>query len=88
MEVLITIFAYVFMGCIGLGIISLGIFIISYPIIEIIQAIKEGLEENKTRNSKKSQKGNKESKQYTFELKDIDDIEINVNIKYKEETKE
>ena len=88
MEVLITIFAYVFMGFIGLGIISLGIFIISYPIIEIIQAIKEGLEVSKTRNSKKSQKGNKESKQYTFELKDIDDIEINVNIKYKEETKE
>ena len=72
MELLFNIFAYIVMGFIGLGVICLAIFILTYPIIEIIQAIKSGIKENKARSSKE--------KKYTFDSDNIDKIEIEINI--------
>lgn len=79
MELLFKIIAYIIMGLLGLGIIYLGVFIFTYPIIVIIEAIKSGLKENKARSSKE--------KKYTFDSDNIDKIEIEINIKYEEEDK-
>lgn len=80
MELLFKIIANIIMGLLGLGVICLGVFIFTYPIIVIIEAIKSGIKENKARNSKE--------KKYTFDFKGIDKIEIEVNIKHAEEDKD
>ena len=80
MELLFKIIANIIMGLLGLGIIYLGVFIFTYPIIVIIEAIKSGIKENKARNSKE--------KKYTFDSDNIDKIEIKINIKYEEEDKD
>jgi hypothetical protein len=80
MELLFKIIAYIIMGLLGLGIIYLGVFIFTYPIIVIIEAIKSGIKENKARSSKE--------KKYTFDSDNIDKIEIEINIKYEEEDKD
>ena len=80
MELLFKIIANIIMGLLGLGIIYLGVFIFTYPIIVIIEAIKSGLKENKARSSKE--------KEYTFDSDNIDKIEFKINIKYEEEDKD
>lgn len=80
MELLFKIIAYIIMGLLGLGVICLGVFIFTYPIIVIIEAIKSGIKENKARSSKE--------KKYTFDSDNIDKIEIEINIKYEEEDKD
>lgn len=80
MELLFKIIANIIMGLLGLGVICLGIFIFTYPIIVIIEAIKSGIKENKARSSKE--------KKYTFDSDNIDKIEIEINIKYEEEDKD
>jgi hypothetical protein len=80
MELLFKIIGCIFMGLLGLGVICLGVFIFTYPIIVIIEAIKSGIKENKARSSKE--------KKYTFDFKGIDKIEIEVNIKHAEEDKD
>jgi hypothetical protein len=79
MELLFKIIANIIMGLLGLGVICLGVFIFTYPIIVIIEAIKSGIKENKARSSKE--------KKYTFDSDNIDKIEIEINIKYEEEDK-
>lgn len=79
MELLFKIIATIIMGLLGLGVICLGVFIFTYPIIVIIEAIKSGIKENKARSSKE--------KKYTFDSDNIDKIEIEINIKYEEEDK-
>lgn len=76
MELLFKIIANIIMGLLGLGVICLGVFIFTYPIIVIIEAIKSGIKENKPRSSKE--------KKYTFGSDNIDKIEIEINIKYEE----
>ena len=80
MELLFKIIANIIMGLLGLGIIYLGVFIFTYPIIVIIEAIKSGIKENNARSSKE--------KKYTFDSDNIDKIEIEINIKYEEEDKD
>jgi hypothetical protein len=80
MELLFKIIANIIMGLLGLGVICLGVFIFTYPIIVIIEAIKSGIKENKARSSKE--------KKYTFDSDNIDKIEIEINIKYEEEDKD
>lgn len=80
MELLFKIIGCIFMGLLGLGVICLGVFIFTYPIIVIIEAIKSGIKENKARSSKE--------KKYTFNSDNIDKIEIKINIKYEEEDKD
>ena len=80
MELLFKIIGCIFMGLLGLGVICLGVFIFTYPIIVIIEAIKSGLKENKARSSKE--------KKYTFDSDNIDKIEFKINIKYEEEDKD
>jgi hypothetical protein len=80
MELLFKIIGCIFMGLLGLGVICLGVFIFTYPIIVIIEAIKSGIKENKARSSKE--------KKYTFDSDNIDKIEIKINIKYEEEDKD
>ena len=80
MELLFKIIANIIMGLLGLGVICLGVFIFTYPIIVIIEAIKSGIKENKARSSK--------AKKYTFNSDNIDKIEIKINIKYEEEDKD
>jgi hypothetical protein len=80
MELLFKIIGCIFMGLLGLGVICLGVFIFTYPIIMIIEAIKSGIKENKARSSKE--------KKYTFDSDNIDKIEIKINIKYEEEDKD
>lgn len=80
MELLFKIIGCIFMGLLGLGVICLGVFIFTYPIIVIIEAIKSGIKENKARSSKE--------KEYTFDSDNIDKIEIEINIKYEEEDKD
>jgi hypothetical protein len=80
MELLFKIIGCIFMGLLGLGVICLGVFIFTYPIIVIIEAIKSGIKENKARSSKE--------KEYTFDSDNIDKIEIKINIKYEEEDKD
>ncbi|MBQ5873452.1 MAG: hypothetical protein U0K59_01415 [Bacteroidales bacterium] len=80
MELLFKIIANIIMGLLGLGVICLGVFIFTYPIIVIIEAIKSGIKENKARSSKE--------KKYTFNSDNIDKIEIKINIKYEEEDKD
>lgn len=80
MELLFKIIANIIMGLLGLGVIYLGVFIFTYPIIVIIEAIKSGIKENKARSSKE--------KKYTFDSDNIDKIEIEINIKYEEEDKD
>ncbi|MBQ2375666.1 MAG: hypothetical protein II298_03220 [Bacteroidales bacterium] len=80
MELLFKIIGCIFMGLLGLGVICLGVFIFTYPIIVIIEAIKSGIKENKARSSKE--------KKYTFDSDNIDKIEIEINIKYEEEDKD
>ena len=76
MELLFKIIANIIMGLLGLGVIYLGVYIFTYPIIVIIEAIKSGIKENKPRSSKE--------KKYTFDSDNIDKIEIKINIKYEE----
>lgn len=80
MELLFKIIGCIFMGLLGLGVICLGVYIFTYPIIVIIEAIKSGIKENKARSSKE--------KKYTFDSDNIDKIEIKINIKYEEEDKD
>lgn len=80
MELLFKIIGCIFMGLLGLGVICLGVFIFTYPIIVIIEAIKSGIKENNARSSKE--------KKYTFDSDNIDKIEIEINIKYEEEDKD
>lgn len=80
MELLFKIIGCIFMGLLGLGVICLGVFIFTYPIIVIIEAIKSGIKENKARSSKE--------KKYTFDSDNIDKIEFKINIKYEEEDKD
>ncbi len=80
MELLFKIIANIIMGLLGLGVICLGVFIFTYPIIVIIEAIKSGIKENKAKSSKE--------KKYTFNSDNIDKIEIEINIKYEEEDKD
>lgn len=80
MELLFKIIANIIMGLLELGVICLGVFIFTYPIIVIIEAIKSGIKENKARSSKE--------KKYTFNSDNIDKIEIEINIKYEEEDKD
>lgn len=80
MELLFKIIANIIMGLLGLGVICLGVFIFTYPIIVIIEAIKSGIKENNARSSKE--------KKYTFDSDNIDKIEIEINIKYEEEDKD
>lgn len=80
MELLFKIIGYIFIGLLGLGVICLAVFIFTYPIIVIIEAIKSGIKENKARSSKE--------KKYTFDSDNIDKIEIEINIKYEEEDKD
>ncbi len=79
MELLFKIIANIIMGLLGLGVIYLGVFIFTYPIIVIIEAIKSGIKESKAKSSKE--------KKYTFDSNNIDKIEIKINIKYEEEDK-
>ena len=80
MELLFKIIANIIMGLLGLGVICLGVFIFTYSIIVIIEAIKSGIKENKARSSKE--------KKYTFDSDNIDKIESEINIKYEEEDKD
>ena len=80
MELLFKIIGCIFMGLLGLGVICLGVFIFTYPIIVIIEAIKSGIKENNARSSKE--------KKSTFDSDNIDKIEIEINIKYEEEDKD
>lgn len=79
MELLFKIIANIIMGLLGLGVICLGVFIFTYPIIVIIEAIKSGIKENKARRSKE--------KKYTFNSDNIDKIEIKINKNTKNKTK-
>jgi hypothetical protein len=87
MELLFKIIGCIFMGLLGLGVICLGVFIFTYPIIVIIEAIKSGIKEIKSGIKENKARSSKEKK-YTFDSDNIDKIEIKINIKYEEEDKD
>lgn len=87
MELLFKIIANIIMGLLGLGVICLGVFIFTYPIIVIIEAIKSGIKEIKSGIKENKARSSKENK-YTFNSDNIDKIEIKINIKYEEEDKD
>lgn len=87
MDLLFKIIANIIMGLLGLGVICLGVFIFTYPIIVIIEAIKSGIKEIKSGIKENKARSSKEKK-YTFNSDNIDKIEIKINIKYEEEDKD